>query len=207
MKNLLISLSVLVVLLINGCATSSSSEPQVYTSSTSDTKIRKNTAQCITAKDVEKMNRGRIKQIVKIEGQKNTKLFLALDPKLSYPEIEDKRYQDKHFVESVKRIRKVLFSTNIDHVIIWELPWPGGIMGSAVPFKNECVFSDYGEPDHLEKLKLMHETSILISKYGLSSLSVRDNLKKLLMVSGYKMTFKDEMIDKFINNIRSLIKK
>lgn len=163
---------------------------------------------CITAKDVEKMNRGRIKKIAKIEGQKNTKLFLALDPKLSYPELKDKRYQDKYFVEAIKRIRKVLFSTNINDVIIWELPWlGGGIMGSAVPFKNECVFSDYGEPDHLEKLKLMHETLLLISKYGLNSPSVRDNLKKLLMVSGYKTTFKDEMIDKFIKNIRYLTKK
>ena len=188
MKKLLLGLSTLVVLSLSGSA-SELSQPK-----------------CMTAKDIENLNRGALKQVSKIKGKKNAILFLLLDPSLSAPEFKE-YIIDKHFIAAMKRLRKSLFNAGIDEVIIWKSPVLGGQMGMAVPFKKGCAFSNYGEPDYLEKLILMHETYLLISKHGLDAPSVRDHVKKLLMVSRFQNRYKDKMIDKFINNIRSLTAK
>jgi len=188
MKNPLILLSVLYLLLVHGNA-AGLAQPK-----------------CETAKDIDYHNKGTLNQIYKIKGKKNAKLFLLLDPSLSAPELKE-YIVDKHYIIAMKRLRKSLFSAGIDEVIIWRSKILGGQMGMAVPFKNGCVVSGYGEPDYFEKLKIMYETYLLISKNGFDDPAIKNHIKKILMLSPFQYKYKDAMVDKFIKNIRILSSK
>lgn len=164
---------------------------------------------CTTIQQIEKMNKNKLKKVAHIK-DKNAKLLIFLDPVLYEPEFKDRGSQDKHFIASIKQLRKDLLKIDIDEVVIWDFGslWGGsGMMGAAVPFKNGCFVSNYGEPDLLQKLIQMHKVYLLISKYGLNSKQVRKGLKKLLMKSRYKRTFDETMIDIIINYLHTVKKQ
>lgn len=158
---------------------------------------------CPTARYIENVNEGRLRRIADIKG-KSAILFIALDPIWSEPEFKYKGYRDKHFIQAMKQTRETLLSAGIDEIIVWQLPRRR--LGAAVPFKDGCAVSGYGEPDFLKKLKLMYEAYLLISKHGLNDPSVRPSINKNLMAGRYAGSYNNKMIDIIIDNLRSLIK-
>lgn len=160
---------------------------------------------CATVEYIEDLNRNVIdKRIAHIKG-KNARVFIALDPIWSAPEFDDVPYRHEEDMKMINKNFKHLMEQDINEVIVWNFRLPGGL-AAAVPFKDNCAVSGYGEPDHLEKLIIMHETLLLISEYGADDQSVRDGIEKLLMVSRYaRFTPHDDKIDKIINKIRPLM--
>ena len=196
------------IVLITECASQEVDEqPQVQASSQPD---------CVTAGDIEDVNKGTLERIANIKSE-NATLFFALDPIMSTPEIaldpiwsapefQYEGFRDKHFIADVKRMRKPLVDASIDEVVLWS-SGPAARVGMAVVFKEGCMVGGNNYPEKLEKLMLMHEAFLLISKHGLDDSSVRDSIKKIIMVSKYADHFKDEMIDIMIDNFRPLMAK
>ena len=184
---------VLVTVALTACATPSTTSPPKQIAAQPN---------CETVEYVEDLNRGALKRVAHIKDE-NSIIFIALDPVWSAPEYQYEGYRDEHFIAAIERMREPLVDAGIDEVVVWRLS--RRTMGVAVPFKEGCVISGYGEPDILEKLILMHETFLLISKHGLDDSSVRSSIKKLLMNSRYAPHFSDEMIDIIIDNLRPLM--
>jgi hypothetical protein len=159
---------------------------------------------CQTAESIEKLNQGALKRMAHIKGDKAI-VYIALDPVWSAPEFKYEGYRDEHFIAAMKRMRESLVNAGIDEVVVWQLS--RAPMGVAVPFKNGCAVMGYGEPDYLDKLVLMHETFLVISKHGLDDPLTRESIKKLLMNSRYASNFNEGMIDTVIANLRPLVKK
>lgn len=157
---------------------------------------------CRTVEHIEAINEG-VTQTAHIKGD-NAILFIALDPIFSAPEYDyGDHYRDEHFTEAIKEDRESWVSAGIDEIVVWR--FPNRFLGAAVPFKEGCVVSSYGEPDVHEKLMMMNEAFLEISKHGLNAPSVRDSIEKLLKNSRYEDMYKDEMIDIVINNLRPLM--
>jgi len=159
--------------------------------------------ECMTIKDVEHINRGSISRVAQFKG-KDARIFVALDPIWSEPEFQYEGHRDEAFIASVKQGREALAAAGIDELVLWKLKARGGRLGVAVPFKDGCAVSGYGEPDLMEKLTLMKETTRLISKRGWDDPKVRDSIKELLMASRYASFYNDEMVDIMIDRIRPL---
>lgn len=159
---------------------------------------------CQTVEYIEKLNQGALKRMAHIKGD-NAILYIALDPAWSAPEFKYDGYRDEHFIAAMKRMRKSLVDANIDEVVVWRLSMP--MMGAAMPFKDGCAVMGYGEPDYLDKLMLMHDAFVVISKHGLDASLTRDSITKLLMNSNYAPNFNEGMVDTVIANLRPLEKK
>jgi hypothetical protein len=158
---------------------------------------------CQSAEFIERVNKGQLQKTAHIKGD-NAILFIALDPVFSSPEFDyGDHYRDEHFIEAIKSSRESLFSAGIDEVIVWRLPFK--TMGVAVGFKAGCAVDGYGEPDYHEKLMLMHEAFLQISKHNLEAPSVRSSIKKLILGTRYSRMYKEEMVDIVINNLRPLV--
>jgi len=182
-------------LALTACASPATTSPQKETAAQPN---------CDTVEYVEDLNKGTLKRVAHIKGE-NSIVFIALDPIWSEPEFDNLPYRNSVDMEEIKKVREHLKEQEIDEVVVWRLS--RRTMGAAVPFKEGCLVSGYGEPDSMEKLKIMHKTFLLISKHGLDDSSVRNSIKKLLMVSRYAPHFSDEMIDIIIDNLRPLMEK
>lgn len=161
-------------------------------------------SECTSIEDVDRINKGAIKRVAHFKNH-NARIFVALDPIWSEPEFEYEGHRDEHFIASVRQRREELSQSAIDELVLWKLTSAGGRLGVAVPFKNGCAVSGYGEPDLIEKLTLMETTTLLISKRGLDDERVRDSIRKLLMASRYASHYNDEMVDTMIARLRPLI--
>jgi hypothetical protein len=158
---------------------------------------------CETVKQIESINKGVLdKRVAHVKGI-NARLFIALDPIWSTPDFENVPYRHPEDMEMIERKFEYLMEQGIDEIIVWKFR-RGGLAG-AVPFKDGCAVSGYGEPDLLEKLIIMHKTLLLISKHGVDDSSVRDSIKRLLMVGRFARHFDDEMIDIIIDKLRPLM--
>jgi hypothetical protein len=158
---------------------------------------------CATVKYIETLNGSALeKRVAHIKGR-NAIAFIALDPIFSESEFGDVAH--RYHPEDLKKIKRDfvhLTEQGIDEVVVWKFRRPAAL-GVAVAFKAGCAVSGYGEPDLLDKLIAMHKTFLLISEHGIDHPSVRDSIKKILVLSNY---FPDEdKIDKMINKVRPLI--
>ena len=160
---------------------------------------------CHTIGSIEKLNKSVFnKRVAHIKGT-NTKLFIALDPYWSMPEFDNVPYRHPEDMKMIKKNFAHLMQQEIDEVVVWKFRRPSG-MGAAVPFAKGCAVPGYGEPDQLKKLNLMHEALLLISRRGLSDSSVRNNIKRLLMLRpSVESHFNDAMIDIMIDKLRPLL--
>jgi hypothetical protein len=158
---------------------------------------------CDSPESIERMNGDQLERVSHIEGE-DAILFIALDPVWSAPEIQDEDYQgyrDEHFIAAIRDMRDALLEARIDEVVIWRLSRPSG-MGVAVPFRDGCAVSLYGEPDFANKLETMSEAFEAISANGLEHPSVRRIIEELLMKSRYGPFYEDRMADAVIDNLR-----
>jgi len=159
---------------------------------------------CQTVEYIEELNKSVLdKRIAHIKGT-NARVFVALDPIWSSPEFDAVPYRNPEDMQRRKKDFARLMKQGIDEVIVWKFRRPSGL-AAAMPFNKGCAVSEYGEPDILVKIIIMHETLLLISEHGLNDSRVRDSIKKLLMVSIYAPHFNDEMIDIIINKLRPLM--
>lgn len=144
---------------------------------------------CITAKDIETINKGIVKRAFHIKGR-NAKIFLAVDPRLLTLE--------GHFA--------LLMEQDIDEIRVWKFKQPPGL-GAAVPFVNGCAAEGYGEPDMFEKLKLMQEVVVSIDKYGVDHDMVRDKIGRLLLPESPTATPEvlETQTDKIISRVRAIV--
>lgn len=158
---------------------------------------------CQKVGDIEALNQGKLRRTARIEGR-DAILFIALDPVFSAPEFDfGDQYRDEYFIDTIKSARESLYGAGIDQVVVWRLPRRS--MGVAVPFKDGCAVSGYGEPDDHDKLMTMNATFLEISRFGLDAPSVRGSIERLLKNSRYRRIYNDEMIDVVIGNLRPLI--
>lgn len=142
---------------------------------------------CMTAKDIETINRGILKRGFHITG-KNAKIFLAVDPRLLVLE--------GHFA--------LLMEQDIDEIMIWRFKRRPGL-GAAVPFVKGCAAEGYGEPDMFEKLKLMQEVVVSIDQYGVDHSVVRDKIRRLLPKPATATPEELEaQTDKIISRVRAI---
>lgn len=159
---------------------------------------------CQSPQFIEELNQGIVERTAHIKGD-NAILFIALDPVFSAPEFDyGDHYRDEHYIEAMKSARESLYGEVIDEVIVWRI-LTSGTLGAAVAFREGCAVEGHGEPDHYDKLMLMHKAYLEISRHGLDATSTRNSIKKLLLRSRYSGMYKDEMIDIVINNLRPLM--
>jgi hypothetical protein len=158
---------------------------------------------CKTIGYLEELNKGVVgKRVAHIKGT-NAKLFIALDPIWSLPKFDSVPYRHPKEMNMIKEDFAGLMEQRIDEVVIWNFQRLAGL-AVAVPFSKGCAVSGYGEPDELEKLIIMHETLLLISKHGVDHSRVKNGIKRLLMVN-YADYFDDAMIEIIIDQLRPLI--
>jgi ankyrin repeat protein len=145
--------------------------------------------QCMTAKDIETINKGILeKRTFHITG-KDAKIFLAVDPRLLVLE--------GHFA--------LLMEQDIDEIMIWKFKRPPGA-GAAVPFVKGCVAEGYGEPDMFDKLRLMQDVVVAIDKYGVDHTVVRDKIRRLLPRPATATPEELEaQTDKIISRVRAIV--
>lgn len=160
-------------------------------------------AWCQSPRDIEKINRGLTTRFFHIKG-KNAKLFIALDPIWSMPDFDNVPYRHPDDMKSIKEKFAYLMKQEIDEIVVWKFKRHAGL-AAAVPFHNGCAVKGYGSPDDREKLTLMRKTVRLIPKHGLDDPMVRDSIKSLLVVSRYRASYEDNMIDIMIDKLRPLM--
>ena len=103
---------------------------------------------CTTVADIKEMNRGGITHLFTLRGI-DAKIFLALDPRLlKYPELPE-----------------FLIEQRVDEIVAWRLVQRYSL-GAAVPFSGGCAVDGYGEPDMIDKIKLMKDVVKLIIRHG-----------------------------------------
>ena len=116
---------------------------------------------CTTVADIEKTNRGVARRVFTLRGI-DAKIFLALDPRLlKYPELLEP-----------------LMEQDIDEIVVWRLVNTYGL-GAAVPFSGGCAVDGYGEPDMIDKIKLMKDVVKLIKRHGPDDKRVRSRMEGL----------------------------
>jgi ankyrin repeat protein len=116
---------------------------------------------CTTVADIKEMNRGGIRRLFTLRGI-DAKVFLALDPRL---------------LNSPKAF-ELLMEQDVDEIIAWRLA-QRRILGAAVPFSGGCVVDGYGEPDMIDKIKLMEDILRLIKRHGPNDKRVRSRMEGL----------------------------
>jgi hypothetical protein len=142
---------------------------------------------CITAKYIENLNRlSKSNRMFELKGV-NAKIFLALDPRLlTYTDVYSR-----------------LVAQDIDELIAWkirrDLP-----LATAVPFAKGCAVSGYGEPDEEDKLRLMYQGVVAISKNGIDDASSRAIVQKLVLHEYLKAN--ETKTTSIIERVRRLLK-
>ena len=116
---------------------------------------------CTTVADIKEMNRGVARRQFTLRGI-DAKIFLALDPRLlKYPELLEP-----------------LMDQDVDEIVVWRLVKTHGL-GAAVPFSGGCAVDGYGEPDMIDKIKLMKDVVKLIKRHGPDDKRVRSRTEGL----------------------------
>ena len=116
---------------------------------------------CTTVADIKEMNRGGIRHLFTLRGI-DAKIFLALDPRLlKYPELLE-----------------FLMEQDVDEIVAWRLVQRYSL-GAAVPFSGGCAVDGYGEPDMIDKIKLMKDVVTLIKRHGPDDKRVRSRMEGL----------------------------
>ena len=160
---------------------------------------------CQTVAYIENLNKPVIdKRIGHIKGI-NARVFVALDPILSSPDFDDVPYRHPDDMEMIDNQFQRLMNQDIDEIVIWRFRRSG--YGAAVPFKQGCAVAGYTEPDHLQKLILMHDAYIAITRHGVDHPAVRDKLEKVIMAGRYAdYTPHGDKVDIIVKKVRSLLR-
>ena len=143
---------------------------------------------CTTVADLEEMNRGGIRHLFTLRGI-DAKIFLALDPRLlKYPELLE-----------------LLMEQDVDEIVAWKLVQRYSL-GAAVPFSGGCAVDGYGEPDMIDKIKLMKDVVKLIKRHGPDDRRVRSRMDGLW---GYEPPLRQNElgaeVDAVLARVRSLV--
>ena len=67
---------------------------------------------------------------------------------------------------------------DVDEIIAWRLTQLQ-TLGAAIPFSEGCAVDGYGEPDMIDKIKLMKDVVILIKRHGPDDKRVRSRMEGL----------------------------
>ena len=143
---------------------------------------------CTTVADIKKMNRGGIRRLFTLRGI-DAKIFLALDPRLlNYPEALE-----------------LLLEQDVDEIIAWRLKQLQ-TLGAAIPFSEGCAVDGYGEPDMIDKIKLMEDILRLIKRHGPNDKRVRLRIEGLWEYEApLPQSDLEAQIDALLDRVRSLL--
>ena len=143
---------------------------------------------CTTVADIKEMNRGVARRLFTLR-EIDAKLFLALDPRLlKYPELLEP-----------------LMEQDVDEIVVWRLVKTYGL-GAAVPFSGGCAVDGYGEPDMIDKIKLMKDVVKLIKRHGPDDKRVRSRLEDLWEYEPpLRQSELEAEVDSVLARVRSLL--
>jgi|GEM_PF-4510839 len=150
----------------------------------------KRSPSCVTSADVEKMNRGNISRLFRLQGI-DARIFLALDPSLLTPDTFE-----------------LLMEQDIDEIVAWDVSHAmgGGGLAAAIPFSGGCRVSGYGGPDHLEKIEFMRDIVRLIKRRGVDDERVKSRMVDDLKYAwGATQEEWETKIDAMLARVRSLL--
>jgi len=142
---------------------------------------------CVSAHKIERINGLTEKDRLFELGEKEARVFVALDPRLLNNE-----YVSEQLVEQ-----------GVDSLVAWRLGKTFSL-AIAVPFAAGCAVEVYGEPDATEKLLLMHEAAVVIIEQGLESRAAKEKIEQLFF-GEFQRTPDKSLYDKAVARVREAL--